>query len=186
MMTSGAANIGVVGLAVMGSNLARNLASREGNRVAVHNRTYARTESLLAEHPDAGFIAGKSIDEFAASLARPRTAIIMVQAGAGTDAVIDQLAERCEPGDIIVDGGNANFQDTIAREKRNAPTGIHFVGVGISGGEEVRSGARRSCRAARRSPAGPSAPSSLRSPRSRRTNPASRTWAPTAPGTSSR
>ncbi|WP_078849784.1 NADP-dependent phosphogluconate dehydrogenase [Streptomyces sp. NRRL F-5126] len=136
MMTSAAANIGVVGLAVMGSNLARNLASREGNRVAVHNRTYARTENLLREHPEAGFIAAESIDDFAASLARPRTAIIMVQAGAGTDAVIDQLAERFEPGDIIVDGGNANFQDTIAREKRIAPTGIHFVGVGISGGEE--------------------------------------------------
>ncbi|WCN04511.1 NADP-dependent phosphogluconate dehydrogenase [Streptomyces sp. M92] len=136
MKTSQAANIGVVGLAVMGSNLARNLASREGNVVAVHNRTYARTESLLAEHPEAGFIAGKSIDDFVASLAKPRTAVIMVQAGAGTDAVIDQLAERFEPGDIIVDGGNANFQDTIAREKRIAPTGIHFVGVGISGGEE--------------------------------------------------
>ncbi|MFC8870324.1 NADP-dependent phosphogluconate dehydrogenase [Streptomyces sp. NPDC057148] len=136
MKTSQAANIGVVGLAVMGSNLARNLASREGNVVAVHNRTYARTESLVAEHPEAGFIAGKSIDDFVASLAKPRTAVIMVQAGAGTDAVIDQLAERFEPGDIIVDGGNANFQDTIAREKRIAPTGIHFVGVGISGGEE--------------------------------------------------
>ncbi|MEV5514938.1 NADP-dependent phosphogluconate dehydrogenase [Streptomyces flaveolus] len=136
METSGSANIGVVGLAVMGSNLARNLASRKGNSVAVHNRTYARTERLLSEHPEAGFIAGRSIDDFVASLARPRTAIIMVQAGAGTDAVIDQLAERFEPGDIIVDGGNANFQDTIAREKRIAPTGIHFVGVGISGGEE--------------------------------------------------
>ncbi|MDT0614071.1 NADP-dependent phosphogluconate dehydrogenase [Streptomyces lancefieldiae] len=136
MKTNGAANIGVVGLAVMGSNLARNLASREGNSVAVYNRTYARTESLVTEHPEAGFIAGKSIDEFVASLAKPRTAIIMVQAGAGTDAVIDQLAERFEPGDIIVDGGNANFQDTIAREQRIAPTGIHFVGVGISGGEE--------------------------------------------------
>ncbi|MEU7484615.1 NADP-dependent phosphogluconate dehydrogenase [Streptomyces sp. NPDC042319] len=130
------ANIGVVGLAVMGSNLARNLASREGNTVAVYNRTYARTEELLAEHPEAGFVAGESIDDFVASLAKPRTAIIMVKAGAGTDAVIDQLAERFEPGDIIVDGGNANFNDTIAREKRIAPTGIHFVGAGISGGEE--------------------------------------------------
>ncbi len=71
-----------------------------------------------------------------ASLAKPRTAIIMVQAGKGTDAVIDQLAERFEPGDIIVDGGNANFLDTIEREKRISPSGIHFVGTGISGGEE--------------------------------------------------
>ncbi|MFJ8027742.1 NADP-dependent phosphogluconate dehydrogenase [Streptomyces sp. NPDC096311] len=130
------ANIGVVGLAVMGSNLARNLASREGNTVAVYNRTHARTDELVAAHPEAGFVASTSIDDFVASLAKPRTAIIMVKAGAGTDAVIDQLAERFEPGDIIVDGGNANFQDTIAREKRIAPSGIHFVGTGISGGEE--------------------------------------------------
>ena len=130
------ANIGVVGLAVMGSNLARNLASREGNTVAVYNRTYARTDELITEHPEAGFVAAKTMDDFVASLAKPRTAIIMVQAGAGTDAVIEQLVERFEPGDIIVDGGNANFQDTIAREKRIAPTGIHFVGTGISGGEE--------------------------------------------------
>ncbi|MFG3025306.1 NADP-dependent phosphogluconate dehydrogenase [Streptomyces sp. NPDC048254] len=136
MNTSAAANIGVVGLAVMGSNLARNLASREGNTVVVYNRTHARTEELVNGHPEAGFIAAASIDEFVASLARPRTAIIMVQAGAGTDAVVDQLAERFEPGDIIVDGGNANFQDSIAREQRMAPTGIHFVGVGVSGGEE--------------------------------------------------
>ncbi|MFF2054005.1 NADP-dependent phosphogluconate dehydrogenase [Leifsonia sp. NPDC058194] len=130
------ANIGVVGLAVMGSNLARNLASREGNTVAVYNRTYARTEELIGAHPEAGFVASESIDDFVASLATPRTAIIMVQAGKGTDAVIEQLAERFEPGDIIVDGGNANFLDTIEREKRISPSGIHFVGTGISGGEE--------------------------------------------------
>jgi 6-phosphogluconate dehydrogenase len=130
------ANIGVVGLAVMGSNLARNLASREGNVVAVYNRTFARTETLLAEHPEAGFLGATTIDEFVASLAKPRTAIIMVQAGAGTDAVISELAERFEPGDIIVDGGNALFTDTIRREKAISPTGIHFVGAGISGGEE--------------------------------------------------
>jgi 6-phosphogluconate dehydrogenase len=134
--TSATANIGVVGLAVMGSNLARNLASREGNKVAVYNRTWARTAELITEHPEAGFVAGESIDEFVASLAKPRTAIIMVQAGKGTDAVIEQLAERFEPGDIIVDGGNANFLDTIEREKRISPSGIHFVGTGISGGEE--------------------------------------------------
>ena len=134
--TAGKANIGVVGLAVMGSNLARNLASREGNTVAVFNRTFARTETLTGEHPEAGFVASEAIDDFVASLKKPRTAIIMVQAGAGTDAVIDELVERFEPGDIIVDGGNANFQDTIAREKRISPTGIHFVGAGISGGEE--------------------------------------------------
>ncbi|WP_235036078.1 NAD(P)-binding domain-containing protein, partial [Curtobacterium sp. 18060] len=72
----------------MGSNLARNLASREGNTVAVYNRTYARTEELIKEHGDAGFIASEDIDAFVASLSKPRTAIIMVQAGKGTDAVI--------------------------------------------------------------------------------------------------
>ncbi|GAA2089588.1 NADP-dependent phosphogluconate dehydrogenase [Pseudolysinimonas kribbensis] len=130
------ANIGVVGLAVMGSNLARNLASREGNTVAVFNRTAAKTDELVAEHPEAGFIATKSYQEFADRLSTPRTAIIMVQAGRGTDAVIDELVKVFEPGDIIVDGGNANFRDTIAREKRISETGIHFVGTGISGGEE--------------------------------------------------
>jgi len=135
-MSSPQANIGVVGLAVMGSNLARNLASREGNTVAVYNRTYARTQELMAEHADLGFVASESIDDFVASLTVPRTAIIMVQAGKGTDAVIEQLAERFEPGDIIVDGGNANFQDTIRRERELRERGLNFVGTGISGGEE--------------------------------------------------
>ncbi|WGL51384.1 NADP-dependent phosphogluconate dehydrogenase [Nocardioides sp. BP30] len=134
--TGGQANIGVVGLAVMGSNLARNLASREGNTVAVYNRTYARTEELMNEHGDLGFVASESIDDFVASLRTPRTAIIMVQAGKGTDAVIEQLADRFEPGDIIVDGGNANFHDTIRRERELRERGLNFVGTGISGGEE--------------------------------------------------
>ena len=130
------ANIGVVGLAVMGSNLARNLASREGNTVAVYNRSPERTDLLTSEHPEAGLVASKSIADFAASLQKPRTAIIMVQAGKGTDAVIEQLTAAFEPGDIIVDGGNALFTDTIRREKAVRETGINFVGAGISGGEE--------------------------------------------------
>ncbi len=130
------ANIGVVGLAVMGSNLARNLASREGNTVAVYNRTTQKTTDLVEEHPEAGFVAATSIEEFAASLQRPRTAIIMVKAGRGTDAVIEQLTEAFEEGDIIVDGGNALFTDTIRREKEVRAKGLHFVGAGISGGEE--------------------------------------------------
>ncbi|MBF4625425.1 NADP-dependent phosphogluconate dehydrogenase [Clavibacter sp. VKM Ac-2872] len=130
------ANIGVVGLAVMGSNLARNLASREGNTVAVYNRTTEKTTSLVEEHPEAGFVAATTIEEFAASLQRPRTAIIMVKAGRGTDAVIEQLTEAFEEGDIIVDGGNALFTDTIRREKEVRAKGLHFVGAGISGGEE--------------------------------------------------
>lgn len=81
----------------MGSNLARNLASREGNTVAVYNRTAARTDDLVTEHPEAGFIPAATYAEFAASLSRPRTAIIMVKAGAGTDAVINALVEVFEP-----------------------------------------------------------------------------------------
>ena len=135
-MTEATANIGVVGLAVMGSNLARNLASREGNTVAVFNRHYDKTETLIGEHPEAGFVPASDYEAFAASLSKPRTAIIMVKAGAGTDAVITSLTEVFEPGDIIVDGGNALFTDTIRREKAVRETGINFVGAGISGGEE--------------------------------------------------
>jgi 6-phosphogluconate dehydrogenase len=133
---SAQANIGVVGLAVMGSNLARNLASRDGNTVAVYNRSPERTRLLTTEHPEAGFVASETIEDFVASLKTPRTAIIMVQAGKGTDAVISQLTELFEPGDIIVDGGNALFTDTLRREKAVRETGINFVGAGISGGEE--------------------------------------------------
>ncbi len=135
-MTEAAANIGVVGLAVMGSNLARNLASREGNTVAVHNRSRSKTDELVADHPEAGFIPSFSYEEFAASLTVPRTAVIMVKAGRATDAVIDALVEVFEPGDIIVDGGNSLFTDTIRREKAVRETGINFVGMGVSGGEE--------------------------------------------------
>ncbi|UOE46111.1 NADP-dependent phosphogluconate dehydrogenase [Agromyces larvae] len=120
----------------MGSNLARNLASREGNTVAVFNRSPERTRTLVDEHPEAGFIASESYDEFVASLQKPRTAVIMVQAGKGTDAVISELTARFEPGDIIVDGGNANFHDTIRREAEVRSHGLHFVGMGVSGGEE--------------------------------------------------
>jgi 6-phosphogluconate dehydrogenase len=132
----GPANIGVVGLAVMGSNLARNLASREGNTVAVYNRSRSKTDELVAAHPESEFVPSFSYQEFAASLQRPRTAVIMVKAGGPTDAVIEELVRVFEPGDIIVDGGNALFTDTIRREKAVRETGINFVGMGVSGGEE--------------------------------------------------
>ena len=130
------ANIGVVGLAVMGSNLARNLASREGNTVAVFNRSADKTEHLIEAHPEANFVPAFSYGDFAASLTTPRTAIIMVKAGRPTDFVIDELVKVFEPGDIIVDGGNALFTDTIRREKAVRETGINYVGMGVSGGEE--------------------------------------------------
>ncbi|MFD1716277.1 NADP-dependent phosphogluconate dehydrogenase [Georgenia deserti] len=135
-MKEATADVGVTGLAVMGANLARNLA-RHGHTVAVHNRTYARTERLLSEHgSDGEFVPSDSVADFVASLEKPRVAIIMVKAGAGTDAVIEELAAEMEPGDIIVDAGNAHFPDTIRREKALRERGLHFVGSGVSGGEE--------------------------------------------------
>jgi len=130
------AQIGVTGLAVMGRNLARNFA-RHGHRVAIHNRTYAKTRSLLAEHGDEGaFVAAESMVDFVASLERPRRIVIMVKAGPGTDAVIDELVPLLEGGDIVIDAGNAHFPDTIRREAKLAELGLHFVGSGVSGGEE--------------------------------------------------
>lgn len=130
------AHIGVVGLAVMGSNLARNFA-RNGNTVALYNRSPERTREMMEAFGNEGdFIPSESIADFVASLERPRKAIIMVQAGKATDAVIDQLAEAMDEGDIIIDGGNALYTDTIRREKEVAARGRHFVGAGISGGEE--------------------------------------------------
>lgn len=135
-MTSEAANIGVTGLAVMGSNLARNLA-RHGYTVAVHNRTYARTEAFMAAHGEEGvFVASESVADFVASLQRPRTVLVMVKAGAATDAVIAELTDHLEPGDIVVDGGNTHFTDTMRREEELSARGFHFVGTGVSGGEE--------------------------------------------------
>ncbi|MBV7302555.1 NADP-dependent phosphogluconate dehydrogenase [Corynebacterium sp. TAE3-ERU2] len=130
------APIGVVGLAVMGSNLARNFAHK-GHTVAVYNRSYNKTEALIADHGDEGdFLPAATIEEFVASLERPRRAIIMVQAGKATDAVIEQLADAMDEGDIIIDGGNALYTDTIRREAELSARNLHFVGAGISGGEE--------------------------------------------------
>jgi 6-phosphogluconate dehydrogenase len=130
------ADIGVTGLGVMGSNLARNFA-RHGYTVAVHNRSAGRTNALVAEHGDEGrFLPASSMDDFVASLERPRRALVMVAAGEATDAVIDDLAGRLESGDIVIDGGNAHFQDTRRREASLRSRGLHFVGTGVSGGEE--------------------------------------------------
>ncbi|NTW39181.1 MAG: NADP-dependent phosphogluconate dehydrogenase, partial [Cellulomonadaceae bacterium] len=102
------AQVGVSGLAVMGRNLARNLA-RHGFVVAVHNRSYAKTESLVADHGDEGdFVPSESMAQFVASLTVPRTVIVMVKAGGPTDAVIDELVPLLEAGDIVVDAGNAH------------------------------------------------------------------------------
>jgi 6-phosphogluconate dehydrogenase len=134
-MSQQLADIGVIGLAVMGSNLARNLA-RHGHVVAVHNRTHARTTEHLEHYGSEGtFVGSETLEEFVAALARPRRMIIMVKAGAPTDAVIEQLVPMLEEGDIVVDGGNAHFEDTRRRERSLREHGLHFVGAGISGGE---------------------------------------------------
>jgi 6-phosphogluconate dehydrogenase len=130
------AQIGVTGLAVMGRNLARNLA-RHGHAVAVHNRSPERTKALVEEYGHEGtFVPAETAEEFVAALERPRRLIIMVKAGAPTDAVIEEFASLLEPGDMIVDGGNAHFADTRRREAALRERGLHFVGAGISGGEE--------------------------------------------------
>lgn len=132
----GSADIGVYGLGVMGANLARNLA-RHGHSVAVFNRTPARTRRLMENHADEGdFVPAARPADFVASLRRPRAVIVMVQAGAATEAVIDQLRALLEPGDIIVDAGNTFYRDTQRREAALRESGIHFVGMGVSGGEE--------------------------------------------------
>lgn len=132
----GVADIGVTGMAVMGSNLARNLA-RNGFKVAIHNRSAAKTERVIAEHGDEGdFFPAETMADFVNALATPRVAIIMVKAGPATDAVIEELASLMDPGDIIVDCGNSNWHDTVRREAAIRERGLHFVGSGVSGGEE--------------------------------------------------
>jgi 6-phosphogluconate dehydrogenase len=133
--TTATAQIGVTGLAVMGRNLARNFA-RHGHTVALHNRTQSRVDDLVRDFGDEGsFVPSTSTQEFVASLERPRRIVVMVKAGDPTDAVIDELVPLLEDGDIVVDGGNAHFEDTRRRERALREHGVHFVGSGISGGE---------------------------------------------------
>jgi 6-phosphogluconate dehydrogenase len=133
--TTATAQIGVTGLAVMGRNLARNFA-RHGHTVALHNRTQSRVDDLVRDFGDEGtFVASTSTEDFVASLEKPRRIVVMVKAGDPTDAVIDELVPLLEDGDIVVDGGNAHFEDTRRREQALREHGIHFVGSGISGGE---------------------------------------------------
>ncbi|MDX2080664.1 MAG: decarboxylating NADP(+)-dependent phosphogluconate dehydrogenase [Terrimicrobiaceae bacterium] len=129
-------DIGLIGLAVMGENLVLNMESK-GFRVAVYNRTTAVTDKF-AEGRAKGknIVPCRSLEEFVGALARPRKAQIMVKAGAPVDAVIEQLIPLLEPGDIIIDGGNSLWTDTQRREKALREKGIHFFGVGVSGGEE--------------------------------------------------
>lgn len=127
--------IGVIGLAVMGKNLALNIESR-GFTVSVYNRSREKTDALVQEAAGKQLLPTYSIEEFVASLEVPRKILIMVQAGQGTDATIDSLVPYLEPGDIIIDGGNAHFPDTQRRSKDLEAKGFRFIGAGVSGGEE--------------------------------------------------
>jgi 6-phosphogluconate dehydrogenase len=128
--------IAITGLATMGANLARNIA-RNGFPIAVHNRTAARTDAFVREFGDEGPITGtQSAEELVATLARPRTIVMMVKAGAPVDGVIEELAPLLDEGDILVDGGNSLFRDTQRRARDLEGRGLRFLGTGVSGGEE--------------------------------------------------
>ena len=135
-MNSTVSEIGLIGLAVMGQNLALNIADH-GFGISVFNRTYSKTLGFLEENEETKNLAGfEKIDEFVNSLERPRKIVIMVQAGKATDAVIETLLPLLDEGDIVIDGGNAKWTDTIDREQRLRDKNLHFVGSGVSGGEE--------------------------------------------------
>lgn len=127
--------IGVIGLAVMGKNLALNIESR-GFSVSVYNRSPEKTHDLLNEAAGKNLAGTFSVEEFVQSLEVPRKILIMVQAGKATDATIEQLLPHLDQGDIIIDGGNAYFPDTVRRSKELEDKGFRFIGTGVSGGEE--------------------------------------------------
>ena len=129
-------DLGILGLAVMGANLARN-AARKGFGVALFNRNGARTDALMREFGHEGrFTPATDLAGFVAALAKPRVIIIMVKAGKPVDDVIDELVPHLEPGDIVVDGGNSLFTDTNRRFDALKGKNLRFVGMGVSGGEE--------------------------------------------------
>jgi 6-phosphogluconate dehydrogenase len=132
-------DIGLIGLAVMGQNLVLNIESR-GFAVSVYNRTASVTQAFVAQHPVKRLVGAAELRVFVQSLTVPRRIILMVQAGAAVDAVIDQLVPLLDAGDIIIDGGNSLYTDTERRDARLSALGLRFVGAGISGGEE---GARK-------------------------------------------
>ena len=135
MNTSQKSDIGIIGLSVMGRSLALNMADH-GFKVSGYNRSASVTEQVMEDHPHENLFPFYSLDEFVNSLEHPRKVMLMIQAGAPVDAVIDQLIPLLEQGDIVMDGGNSFFEDTRRRSKTLAEAGIHYLGVGISGGEE--------------------------------------------------
>lgn len=129
------ANIGLIGLAVMGQNLVLNM-ERNGYTVAVYNRTTATMEEFVNAHPGKKLVPTRTLEEFVQSLERPRKFIIMVKAGAPVDAVIDAIVPLLDKGDVVIDGGNSYFPDTERRSEALAAKGLRFMGIGVSGGEE--------------------------------------------------
>lgn len=127
--------IGVVGMAVMGKNLALNIESR-GYSVSIYNRTGSKTEEVMKENPDKKLVPTYTIEEFVASLETPRRILLMVKAGAPTDLTIQALLPHLDRGDVLIDGGNTFYQETIRRNKELENSGINFIGTGVSGGEE--------------------------------------------------
>ncbi|MGK0498967.1 MAG: 6-phosphogluconate dehydrogenase [Oceanicoccus sp.] len=136
-MTNKKSDVGLIGLAVMGQNLVLNIADH-GFQISVYNRTTSTTTEFAAENTSTpgGVIATSTLGAFVESLSTPRKIIIMVKAGAATDAVIEEVAELLELGDIVIDGGNAKWTDTIRREQALTARGLRFIGSGVSGGEE--------------------------------------------------
>ena len=136
-MTNSTSDIGLIGLAVMGQNLALNIADHDF-KISVYNRTFSKTKNFLEKNSDStqNLIGFENLDEFIQSLTSPRKVVIMVQAGYPTDAVIESLIPLLDKGDVMIDGGNAKWTDTISREKKLNEKDIHFVGSGVSGGEE--------------------------------------------------
>ncbi|WP_286844637.1 MULTISPECIES: NAD(P)-binding domain-containing protein, partial [unclassified Proteiniphilum] len=130
------ADIGLIGLAVMGENLVLNMESK-GYTVAVYNRTVTKVDGFLeGRGKGKNFIGAHSLEEFVASIERPRKVMMLVKAGKPVDDFIELLIPLLEPGDIIIDGGNSHFPDTMRRTKQVESKGLLYVGTGVSGGEE--------------------------------------------------
>ncbi|PLT27848.1 NADP-dependent phosphogluconate dehydrogenase [Peribacillus deserti] len=127
--------IGVIGMAVMGKNLAFNIESR-GYSVSIFNRSREKTDEVMKEAEGRNLVPSHTIEEFVDSLESPRKILLMVKAGAATDATIEQLKPLLNEGDIVIDGGNTFFVDTQRRNKELSELGINFIGTGVSGGEE--------------------------------------------------